>query len=61
MAYFNTCPACGCNLDPGEHCDCAQEKEKEKGILNSMLLTGKSGQMTFCFTKEGKPLEKAVI
>lgn len=22
MAYFNTCPRCGCHLDPGERCDC---------------------------------------
>ena len=27
MAYFNTCPLCGANLDPGEKCDC-REKEK---------------------------------
>lgn len=29
MAYFNTCPRCGCNLDPGERCDCtADEAER---------------------------------
>ena len=22
MAYYNTCPNCGSNLDPGEQCDC---------------------------------------
>ena len=22
MAYYNTCPNCGSNLDPGELCDC---------------------------------------
>ena len=22
MAYYNTCPDCGSNLDPGEKCDC---------------------------------------
>ena len=22
MAYYNTCPNCGGNLDPGERCDC---------------------------------------
>ena len=22
MAYYYTCPYCGCNLDPGEDCDC---------------------------------------
>lgn len=20
--YYKTCPYCGANLDPGEHCDC---------------------------------------
>lgn len=25
MAYFETCPHCGSNLDPGEKCDCAKE------------------------------------
>lgn len=27
MPYYNSCPDCGANLDPGEKCDC-QEKEK---------------------------------
>lgn len=22
MSYYRTCPRCGCNLDPGERCDC---------------------------------------
>ena len=22
MSYYRTCPECGCNLDPGEICDC---------------------------------------
>lgn len=38
MAFYNICPYCGANLDPGEQCDCkeqqserqqAAEKEKE--------------------------------
>lgn len=20
--YYHTCPYCGCNIDPGERCDC---------------------------------------
>lgn len=28
MAYFNTCPICGANLDPGEQCDCQDNKEQ---------------------------------
>ena len=22
--YYHTCPCCGANLDPGEHCDCEE-------------------------------------
>ena len=25
--YFNTCPHCGSNLDPGEQCDCMSDIE----------------------------------
>lgn len=25
MAYYNTCPHCGANLDPGESCTCQIE------------------------------------
>lgn len=32
MAYFNTCPDCGSHLDPGEKCDCQDEKEHTKEI-----------------------------
>ncbi len=24
MSYYRTCPRCGCNLDPGERCDCGE-------------------------------------
>lgn len=27
MAYYNTCPNCGSNLDPGEKCDCTNESQ----------------------------------
>ena len=29
MAYYDTCPYCGANLDPCEKCDC-QENNKSK-------------------------------
>lgn len=32
MAYFRECPECGAHLDPGEKCDCKEEKkENEEG------------------------------
>lgn len=27
MAYYHVCPDCGCNLDPGETCDCKRDPE----------------------------------
>ena len=29
MAFYNTCPYCGANLDPGEHCDCKEAETLE--------------------------------
>jgi hypothetical protein len=26
MPYYNTCPHCNANLDPGEKCDCPKAK-----------------------------------
>jgi len=26
MAYYNTCPGCGSNLDPGEPCTCQTDQ-----------------------------------
>lgn len=26
MSYYITCPDCGCNLDPGEKCDCKGQR-----------------------------------
>lgn len=45
MAFFNTCPLCGANLDPNESCDCQDEKEKERQKIQGMLAVGKGGQL----------------
>lgn len=29
MNYYHTCPNCGANLDPGEHCDCEVNDDGE--------------------------------
>jgi hypothetical protein len=54
MAYYNVCPHCGCNLDPGEKCDCdrlkAKEQEKSRFFYSQFLRADdKGGQMTFAF------------
>ena len=50
MAYYNVCPDCGCNLDPGEKCDCKNEKAKKQEFFNRRLsVEPESGQFTFVF------------
>lgn len=31
MCYYRKCPLCGANLDPGEACDCSQERNTITG------------------------------
>lgn len=26
--YYNSCPICGANLNPGESCDCEEQKQE---------------------------------
>ena len=42
MAYYNVCPKCGCNLDPGEKCDCESlkiEHQETSRFFYSQFLT----------------------
>lgn len=57
MAYYNVCPDCGCNLDPGEKCDCAREKKnKKREMENRIRLEEKSSQYQFNFDEWEKKL-----
>lgn len=40
MAFYNTCPFCGDNLDPGEHCECQdiREKKRRKRIADNLKI-----------------------
>lgn len=29
-AYYHACPYCGCNIDPGERCDCQREAPEKR-------------------------------
>ena len=45
-------PECGSNLDPGEQCDCNEEKEfrkEESKRVSRMLQIEESGQMSILF------------
>lgn len=41
MAYYNVCPKCGGTLDPGEHCDCEEVKEREPHKWERLLVKEK--------------------
>lgn len=43
--YYRECPYCGCNLDPGEHCDCRDEKEKKIEEMQKLYISDHDGQM----------------
>ena len=58
MAYYNTCLTCGCNLDPGEKCDCMSTK-KESEQRYDIRVTPQTGQMTFIL--EGKEFDYAKV
>lgn len=45
--YFNTCLQCGCNLDPGERCDCNERIEILKMLFNDSTTTDDDGQIRF--------------
>lgn len=50
MAYYRVCPDCGCNLDPGESCDCRNEKSRRQEATKKMLKENPStGQYEFRF------------
>lgn len=35
MSYYRTCPYCGANLDPGERCDCQDNKKTALSAANA--------------------------
>ncbi len=67
MAYYNTCPNCGSNLDPGEKCDCenekAKEQEKKREFFDRHLkMESRAGQLAFVFdSREGSYEKKMCI
>lgn len=56
MAFYNTCPICGANLDPGEPCNCESEREKRIGFFTGkMKLSRETGQYSLILD-EKEPL-----
>lgn len=62
MAFYNTCALCGCNLDPGERCDCVREKEKKDEELSRFIKIEARGQYRLDFSRlERGANEKAAV
>lgn len=46
--YYNPCPDCGANLDPGERCDCRTRKaELRESVALKIKADPKTGQYAF--------------
>lgn len=41
--YYRICSNCGANLDPGERCDCEEERQKQTDRIISMMKINKDG------------------
>jgi len=40
--YYNECPLCGAHLDPGEPCDCEEERQRQTQRIMSMIRENKN-------------------
>ena len=39
---YNECSQCGAYLDPGEHCDCEEERQRQTQRIMSMIRENKN-------------------
>jgi hypothetical protein len=46
IMYGYICPYCGDHLDPGEKCDCMDEKIRRERRLEQLFTTDSDGQIT---------------
>lgn len=49
--YARICPECGCYLDPGEKCDCIEQREQELKLVAKM---NKEIQKLFSIDENGQ-------
>ncbi|MDO4301820.1 MAG: hypothetical protein Q4D26_10565 [Clostridia bacterium] len=49
MSYYNTCPCCGSNLDPGEKCDCEKKRNESEHFFLSRTKVNSNGQLSLIF------------
>lgn len=43
--YYKVCPICGAHLDPGEPCDCKNEKKRVERKYQSLIKVDESNQL----------------
>ena len=58
MSFYNTCPHCGANLDPGERCDCEEIQIENERAIVKMIAIGKNGQYVIQWQNEIMKLKK---
>lgn len=51
MSYYNVCPYCDANLDPGEKCDCQNSKKVEKAKADARTAARELLYSTACINK----------
>ena len=44
--YTYICQRCGLYLDPGEKCDCLKTQERNRQMVDELLVEDQDGQMT---------------
>lgn len=50
--YYKICSNCGANLDPGERCDCEEERQKQTDRIISMMKINKDGQYELAMVED---------
>ncbi len=65
MSYYKVCPYCGCNLDPGEVCDCREWRDENwigKDFRDWCIANGKArdDRMIYCtlITRQGSKVTR---
>lgn len=62
MAYYRICPRCGCNLDPGEKCDCEDEKEKREDFFSRHIKANPAtGQYSLLWNRKDADHAKKIV
>lgn len=51
MPYYNVCPHCGANLDPGEKCDCQNSKSLKRERADAITAARELLYSTACINK----------